>query len=442
MQEIQFLGAAGGVTGSSYLLTSDNGDKILIDCGMFQGQDDVDQINYQSFPFDVPSLKAILLTHAHLDHCGRLPLLGKQGFKGKIYTTAASADIARISLTDSVFIVSNNGNGQVLYTVGDVEKICTMFETVTYDLPIQIGELSATFRNAGHILGSASIEISDAAKKIVFSGDLGNSPEDLIPPTEQIESADIVVMESTYGDKTHLKEDVMGILQQEINQIESSNGVLLIPAFSIERTQEIIHRIGLLKNARKINPATAIFLDSPMAIEVTEVFKKYRNLYNKQLLSEKNPFDYANLIITETGEQSRKIIKHRGPKVIIAGSGMMSGGRILHHLKNYISLPTTRLLIVGYQAGGTLGKEIQEGAKSITLYNEQISVKANITVIESLSSHADQPKLLNWLYSIKNVKQVFLTHGEEESRKVLSEKIKQKGITNVILPAINQTVSL
>lgn len=441
MKTIQFFGAAGGVTGSCYLLTGDSGQTILIDLGLFQGLDDKENINANALTFDAKNLSAVLLTHAHLDHCGRIPLIIQAGFSHKIYTTLPTKQIAKLSLLDTITIAQEEKK-QPLYTVGDVEKTYACMETVSYDQAFQVGEFSITFRNAGHILGSASIEISDGNKTICFSGDLGNSPQDLIAPTEYITNADFVIMESTYGNSEHPKEDVDTLLQKEINAIEHAGGTLLIPAFSIERTQEVLHRIHNLKNTHKIEAITPVFLDSPMAIEVTEIFKQNTAFLSTELIHDQ-PFDFENLMKTKTSDESKAIYKVESPKVIIAGSGMMSGGRILHHFINYLSLPTTRILIVGYQAEKTLGREIIDGAKEVKIYHEIIPVRATITHIQSLSSHADQPKLLQWISHINHVQKVFLTHGENEQRQALAEKIKQEtNIPQIILPNRNDSYEI
>lgn len=438
MQKIQFLGASGGVTGSSYLVTVNNKETLLIDLGMFQGEDDRDNINFLPLPFDVKALKAVFVTHAHLDHCGRLPYLVKQGFGGKIYVTDPTKDIINVALQDAAAIAKGK-EGPILYTKEEVQKVCELMEAISYDTQVAVGNFSITFRDAGHILGSASLEISEDSKTLVFSGDLGNTPEDLIKPTKYINHANFVVMETTYGDKTHPQEDAVNTLQQEINQIEKTGGVLLIPAFSIERSQEIVHMIGHLKKDNKINNATSIFLDSPMAIEVTEIFKKYPELYSAELAGDINPFDFSNLKFTKTPEESKFILKTKGAKVIIAGSGMMNGGRILHHIYNYISRQTTRVLIVGYQAVGTLGREILNGAREIYIYNKHIPIRATITNLESLSSHADQPKLMQWLKAISGVEKAFLVHGDDNQRSVFSEKIKaETNIKEVIMPKMNE----
>ena len=444
MKKIQFLGATSGeVTGSSYLLTGAAGDTLLIDLGMYQGVPKTQQLNFLPLSFDPSKLTGVLLTHAHLDHCGRLPLLVKNGFTGTIYTTPATRDITYVSLLDCAAIAQNDKSDMVLYTEEEVHQTMACMKSIEYNTPTTIGKFSVVFRDAGHILGSASIEISTKTPRphtVVFSGDLGNTPQDLIRETYLIDHADAVVMESTYGDSTHPPEDVPGILQKEINAVENTGATLLIPAFSIQRTQELLHRIGHLKADSKVNADTPVFLDSPMAIKVTEIFKNYPQLYNEELSKDTQPFDFPGLKQTETVAESKRILEVPGAKVIISGSGMMSGGRIIYHLKNYISDSATRLLIGGYQAADTLGRIIEEGAKHIRIHDDTVQVNAIITKIESLSSHADQPKLLDWLRHIKGVKKVFLTHGENPQREALAGKIKSEmGIDDVLLPAKDQT---
>lgn len=444
--EITFLGASGTVTGSSYLLTNKKKENILIDCGMFQGIEGEDTLNSQPFPFSTIALEGVFVTHAHLDHCGRLPLLIKSGFNGKIYTTQATKDIMEISLMDAASIQEEEGKEEkkpILYTKEDVLELIKKVEIVQYDNSIQLGTYTITFRNAGHILGSASIEISSDSHTIIFSGDLGNSPERLIQPTEQIKKADTVIMESTYGNTTHSQENAHDTLLKEITAIENSGGVLLIPAFSIERTQEILHILSHLFEEKKISSDMPVFLDSPMAISVTEVFKKYTRLYSTELSHDKNPFNFPSLVCTPTTKESKAILDAYSPKIIIAGSGMMSGGRILHHLHNYLASPTTRVLIVGYQAVGTLGRILEEGAKNVHIYHDEIEVKATITKMEAFSSHADQPILLSWLKNIQNVEKVFLVHGEDKQRNQLSTAIKEQlHISQVFLPKKGATYEI
>jgi metallo-beta-lactamase family protein len=441
MQSIQFLGGASGeVTGSSYLLTGSGGTRVLIDFGMFQGTEDVVTWNYYSLPFKPSEVSAVILTHAHLDHCGRLPLLIFGGFKGKIYMTKPTVSLIDIILSDSAKVAESNLKFEPLYSMDEVDKVFRMVEAVEYEQKLSLKEFEIVFRDAGHILGSASIEITDTSsrEKIVFSGDLGNTPEDLVRPTESISDADYVVMESTYGDSDHPVEDVSAILQDEINTIEERDGVLLIPAFSLERTQEILHRLHHLKKDGKIRSDTPVFLDSPMGIRATLIYKAFKTYYNEEIQGHSDdPFAFEGLVVTEESRDSKEIVKALTPKVIIAGSGMMSGGRIMHHAFTYLPFASTRLLFVGYQAEETLGRQILLGSKNVRIFDKMVKVKASIREIKTLSSHADQTKLLHWLRQIKGVKKVFLIHGEEAQREALQEKIqKELRIENVYVPKI------
>lgn len=446
MRNISFLGAAGDVTGSSFLITAQNNDQLLIDFGMFQGRKEIVTLNYQPLLFKPSQLKAVVLTHAHLDHCGRLPLLVYGGFTGKIYMSAPTAALVEVVLIDAAKVSEGNMEYEPLYDLDQVQKTLEMIEVVRYDTRFVAGSFGITLRDAGHILGSSSVEIVDqnSKKKIVFSGDLGNSPEDIVRPTTYIDAADFVVMETTYGDKAHPKEDPSQILQEEIQAIERTGGVLLIPAFSLERTQEILHRIHHLKKDGKIRPDTPVFMDGPMGIRATAVFRQFREFYNEELRSHTDdPFHFEGLVVTEDPRDSKDIIKAHEPKVIIAGSGMMSGGRILHHAANYLSRETTRLLFVGYQAEETLGRRILEGAKNIVINKRSVKVRAKIREIASLSSHADQPKLFKWLEHIKGVRKVFLVHGETTQREVFAQKvIDELRINDVVLPKVGEKQSL
>lgn len=438
--KITFFGAAGTVTGSCYLLTSDKGKSILIDLGMFQGADEITKLNYEPLGFDPSTLAGVLLTHAHLDHCGRLPLLVMKGYEGKIYMTEATKMLTQLVLLDAAMVAMENREHEPMYTDANVHLLFPHIETITYDTTFTVGDFSVTFRNAGHILGSASIEIRDMSKengeKIVFSGDLGNTPEPLQQPTESISHADIVIMEATYGDRTHPAEDIPEVVRTEIASVEHSGGVLLIPAFSIDRTQELLYIIEQLKKEEKISRNIPIFLDSPMAIKVTEVYEEFRDNLSDDIVKLKgDPFVFPGLTMTASVEDSKKILRVPGAKVIIAGNGMMSGGRIWHHLINYLPLATTRLLIVGFQGDETLGKAILDGAKRVMIHGQEIDVNATVTDVPGLSAHADQPKLLAWLKKIQGVKKVFLTHGEDGARNILSQKIKEElHMEHIILP--------
>lgn len=439
------MGAAGTVTGSSYLLTPESGRPILIDLGMFQGSEEVEKLNYAGLACDASQIEGVVLTHAHLDHCGRLPILLPAGFKGNIWSTPATREITELSLLDSAKIGKEDKRKPALYDKGQVEEIVKKFKTIDYDVPFYLGSCQIVLKDAGHILGSASVVVKENNQTIVFSGDLGNTPEDLIKATEYIDGADAVVMESTYGDSTHQGENPSEIIQAEINAIEESGGTLLIPAFSIERSQEILHRISHMKRSGKIKNETPVFLDSPMAEKTTLIFERYYQLFNdelKQDFAEGDPFNFPGLVILEHRDHG-KVLEEVGGKVIIAGSGMMSGGRILSHAIEYLPRPTTRLLIVGYQAEGTLGRIILEGNKNVKIEGVEVEVKATVTETQAMSSHADQPRLLAWLKHINGVKKVIVTHGESKQRSTLADKIKTDlGIGDVVVPMMNEEISL
>lgn len=438
--KIKFLGAAGTVTGSSYVLTSDSGQSILIDLGMFQGVPAIDRLNHEPFDYDCKKLSGAVLTHAHLDHCGRLPILFSRGYKGDIWMTEATRDLTELSLLDSASIAKYSKR-KVLYDKNLAVKTIGKFKTMDYHTRVPISDFMVTIKDAGHILGSASLEIVDTKsnseiKTIVFSGDLGNSPEDLVRETETFERADVVVMESTYGDRLHPQENPAEIVTSEINTVEKSGGTLLVPAFSLERTQELLHMIMHLKKEGKVLPQTPIFMDSPMAKKATAIYASYPELFNTHVQSEMRndkAFEFPGL--------SHEIVEQPGGKVIIAGSGMMTGGRILHHAARYLPTSSTRLLIVGYQGEETLGRELVEGKRNIVIDGKVIAVAAIVSGTQAMSSHADQGQLLKWLKPISGIKKLFLTHGEDISRTILASEIKAKlGISNILLPTLNQEV--
>lgn len=452
--KLKFLGAIGEVTGSSYLLTADDGSLVVIDLGMFQGPPEVAKLSREPLAFDVGRLKAVLLTHAHLDHCGRLPLLVKAGYAGPIYMTPATKDLTELSLLDAAKVAKenqNHGGDAPLYTEEDVVKTVALIKTMGYDRDLGVAPgLTAIFHDAGHILGSASVEIKfqrgGKEETILFSGDLGNSPQDLIMPTEPVKKADVVVMESTYGDRLHTLENPTEVICQEINAVEKSGGTLLIPAFSLERTQEILHRIDHLKKSGRVKEETAVFLDSPMAAKATEIFKKHMELYNTELAHHAkldDPFEFPGLAIVEEAWQSKKITQMERAKVIIAGSGMMTGGRVMEHAITFLPNEKTRVLIVGFMAEGTLGRKLVEGEKRVMIGSVPVEVKASIRVTTVMSAHADQAKLIDWLAKIKGVTKVFLTHGEDTARQALAEKIKARlAFPEVILPKMNEEVEI
>ncbi len=445
MMKIVFLGASGTVTGSGYFLSNESGKGLLIDFGMFQRIHETPELNSSVPSIDAKNIGGVVLTHAHLDHCGRLPILIRMGYAGKIYMTKPTQLLVELALNDAVRVAEKNHN-EPLYTQDDVYQTLRQIEIIEYDQMFKVNNYAVTFRDAGHILGSASIEIKDSDATIVFSGDLGNTPQDLVRPTEYMKHADFVVMESTYGDKIHPQEDVRSILQSEVNGVEKSGGVLLIPAFSLDRTQDLLHVFNHLKKDGKIAQETSVYLDSPMGIRATAIYEEFPELYSDELKAhakEENPFHFPGLTMVEDGKESKNLQESDGPKVIIAGNGMMAGGRIMRHASVYLPYATTRLLIVGYQAEGTLGRKLLEGAKQVMIDNRTVIVRASVTEIKTMSAHADQPKLLHWLKQINGVKKVFLTHGEDVSRTALMEKIKEElHITDITLPKVDDVFTL
>ncbi|MBP9781754.1 MBL fold metallo-hydrolase [Candidatus Woesebacteria bacterium] len=441
--KIKFLGAAGTVTGSSYVVTSNSGQSILIDLGMFQGPTEIDKLNYENFDYDCARLSGAILTHAHLDHCGRIPILLPRGFKGDIWMTRPTKDLTELSLLDSAKIAKQDGK-KVLFDKELATNTFTHFKSTDYHAPVELGDFKITMYDAGHILGSASLLIEVDGQKIIFSGDLGNSPQDLVNKTETFSAADIVVMESTYGDRVHPAGEPEVTIAEQINAAEASGGMVLIPAFSLDRTQEILHILLHLKKLGKIKNETPVYLDGPMAEKATAIYLNYPNSFNSHIqddLKQGDPFTFPGLIEISTREQSQGIYQQPLPGVIIAGSGMMTGGRIVGHAAHYLPQNSTRLLIVGYQGEGTLGRQLLEGEKTVTIDDMQIAVRATVTSIETMSSHADQSQLLNWLKPIGGVKKIFLTHGEDGSRKVLSQKITSDlGIGDICLPTLNEEV--
>jgi metallo-beta-lactamase family protein len=444
------MGAAGTVTGSSYILTSGSGRSILIDLGMFQGTAEIDALNYNPYTYDCSKLVGAILTHAHLDHCGRLPILLPKGYKDKIWMTPATRDLTEISLLDSAQIAVDDKK-KILYDKNLAYKTIDRFKTEEYRTEFQVGDFAVKFRDAGHILGSATLEIEDKRpnsemKKIIFSGDLGNYPEDLVMETEMIDSADAVIMESTYGDRLHPEEDAEGMLQKEINTVESTGGALLIPCFALERTQEILHMIMHLKKEGKVKAGTPIFLDSPMAEKATMIYSDYPKLFNEHLQKDFETgmlFNFPGLEMIDKRSQSRGLHFHNGAKVIIAGSGMMTGGRIVGHAAHYLSLPTTRLFIVGYQGEETLGRELMEGKKQVVIEDTPIDVVGTVTTTHAMSSHADQQQLMDWLKHIQGVKKVILTHGEDPSRITLAKRITEDlGIQEVEMPHLHEEIEI
>ncbi|KKR48683.1 MAG: RNA-metabolising metallo-beta-lactamase [Candidatus Magasanikbacteria bacterium GW2011_GWC2_40_17] len=447
---LTFCGAAGEVTGSCYLLETNN-KKYLIDCGMFQGGEFNEDRNWNAFPFNPAEIEAVILTHAHLDHTGRLPKLIKEGFKGVIYANPATKELTRLVLLDALEIMLYNQkkNGiPLLYNQDDVEETVKLFKNVDYLEKHKLAEeVFFTFKDAGHILGSCFIVLESEGKKIIFSGDVGNTHVPIVRETANLGEADYLILESTYGNINHEDpERRIFVLQEAIVETMKRGGTLMIPAFSLERTQEILYEINNLLN-NKLIPQVPIFLDSPLAADATQVYKRYAKYFDeaaRYLIGHGDDlFNFVGLRITKTPEDSKSINEVGPPKIIIAGSGMMNGGRILHHLVRYLSDPKSRLLIISYQARGTLGRRLLNGEKKVRIYNQDVEVRAEVKAIGAYSAHADQKKLLSWIKEAKKMPgKIFLTHGDSEQAGVLQEKIKQDFNLSVEVPALGASMEI
>ncbi|MFH2013421.1 MAG: MBL fold metallo-hydrolase [Patescibacteria group bacterium] len=447
--KITFYGGAGTVTGAKYLLETKSA-KILVECGMFQGENS-DEENYKEFPFNCSEIDYVFLTHSHVDHIGMLPKLYKQGFKGRVFFTPPSLDIARLILQDSQEIMQRQAtrdNVNPVFEMEHVNGILGLAEIVDYNKKKKLNEeIYFRFQDAGHILGSAIIEIWANGKKLVFSGDLGNDPTPLLNSPKKITQADYVIIESTYGDRLH--EDRFKrkeLLENVIEENHSKRGVLMIPAFAIERTQELLYELNELVENNRI-PRIPIFIDSPLAIEITRVYKKHQKYFNKQandlIKTGDDLFNFPKLTLTEKVNQSKSINNIASPKIIIAGSGMSTGGRILFHEKLYLPDPNNTLLIISFQVRGTLGRKLSEGVKRVWIFNENVNVKAKIASIEGYSSHADQQGLYDWLNNFsKPVKKVFIVHGEEEASNALSQRVKDHLGLDTNIPKIGESFDL
>lgn len=450
--KLKFLGGAGTVTGSKILLETHN-KRILIDCGLFQGLKELRMLNWTAFPVNPESIDEMILTHAHLDHCGYIPLLVKNGFKGPIHCTSPTLNLTQIILMDSAKIqeedaeranryeYSKHKKAEPLYKIADVEEAMKKF--VTHDLHewVIIDEnIKFQFANSGHILGSAFIDLRVYDKKVIFSGDIGRTKPMLLYPPKKIHEADYIIMESTYGDRLHSMDDVKEQLLSVIEETFDRKGILMIPSFAVERTQEIIYLLHQLKEEEKL-PKMPIYLDSPMGINSTRVYidnAEWQNISHYDISRM-----YEDITFVNDFEHSRMTVHDKHPKIVIAGSGMMEGGRILHYLNNHIEEEKNTLLFVGFQGEGTRGRAILEGSKEIKFFGDYRTVKCNIRNISSLSAHGDQMEMINWLknFTEKPLK-IFLNHGELHQTDAFRVKINHELEWDVEMPKINSEYTL
>lgn len=455
--KLSFHGAVEEVTGSCFLLETAKA-KVLVDAGMKQGERMCVLKSLEAFSFDVSKIDAVVVTHAHFDHTGRLPELIKLGYKGPIYMTAPTKALADIILEDSLKIMKENAErcgDPVPYTPEDKAQAIKQMQGVGYHTELEVAEgVKVMFHDAGHILGSAyvSVDIEERVMsdgkpmRIVFSGDIGNENVPILPPTEPIHRADIVVCESTYGNTIHDPAVMRKTMLAEFAQkVLGRGGSLVIPAFSIERTQELLYELDLLLADKKI-PAVPIYLDSPMAIRATAVyrhFEQYLRFDHPMLGPDNDFFTFPTLRETMSTEESKLINDDKRAKIIIAGNGMMTGGRVLHHLKRYVSDPLSGVLVVGYQAAGTLGRRILDREKTVRIYGEEYSVKAEVLAIEAFSAHGDKEKLLRWLHPVEGkVGQVYLVHGENPVKDAFADYLRKNLSAEVIIPRLFQVFEI
>ena len=458
--ELQFFGATERVTGSLYLLRAGSS-TIVLECGLVQGDKDEEVRNRAAFPFAIDEVDAVVVSHSHIDHSGRVPLLVKQGYEGPVYTHEASKALCEIMLPDSGYLNEkeaewenrkrgNRGKSRVLplYTREDAEACIAQFRGIGYEVPTEIAQgLTLTLFDAGHILGSSivQLEYEDRGRKrtLVFSGDLGYRDAPLMDPTKRLAHADAVLMESTYGDRDHRPiNETIDELAAVFESARASQGNVLIPAFTVGRTQDLLYLMAEHFDAWNLGKWN-IFLDSPMGISATKIYSRYRHLFAAQLFEPKSDYPQLhNLYATRSVEESMAINEVESGAIIIAGSGMCTGGRILHHLRNNIWRPQCHLVIVGYQAIGTLGRRLVDGAGEIRLWGDSYRVRAQLHTIGGLSAHADQSDLMDWYASFANRPPVYLVHGEERGQKPLSEKMKAELAAPVHIARYRQKIEI
>lgn len=447
--KISFLGGAGTVTGSKTLIEAGS-KKVLVDCGLFQGLKELRKHNWEDFPLDPKSIDEVILTHAHLDHCGYLPLLVKNGFNGPIHCSLPTKRLSEIILLDSAKIQEEdaeraNTHGYTkhkkalpLYDVEDVHACMKLYSShELHEWVILDSSLKFQFLNNGHILGSCFLDLRLNGKKIFFSGDIGRAQPRLLYPPKKITETDVLIMESTYGDRTHETNDAKDALLKVILETWQRKGILMIPSFAVERTQEILFLLYLLRQEEKL-PPMHVYLDSPMGVNSTNVYKEFPEWQNISHFNISKMYDHVTFV--SSAEQSRTVVQNNKPKIVLAGSGMMEGGRILHYLNNHLEEEKNTLLFVGFQGEGTRGRAVLEGAKEIKFFGEYRKVRCQVREITSLSAHADQMEMIEWMRNIEMAPtHVFLNHGEPHQTDSLRQKIEYELGWTAIIPKMNES---
>ena len=449
--EITFLGATGTVTGSRYLVTSGR-TRILVDCGLFQGLKQLRLRNREPFPVDPASIDAVVLTHAHLDHTGYLPLLIRNGFRGPIYATPATRDLCSILLPDSGHLqeeeareanrhgYSKHDPALPLYTREDAEAALPSFRDLPIGVSLDLGGLSVTLHEAGHLLGSATAELRDLHSSVVFSGDLGRPNDPLLPPPARIPAADFVVMESTYGDRRHSGVAPLDELAEIVQRTAARGGSVLIPSFAVGRAQTLLYMLHQLKRSSR-TAWMPIYLDSPMASSATDVFRRHPEAY--RLSAEECEEAFRVAIPVESVAESREVDAMRYPRIVISASGMATGGRVLHHLKAMGPDPRNTILFAGFQAAGTRGAAMVAGAESVKIHGSYVPIRAEVRSLDNLSTHADADELLGWLGGLElPPREVFVTHGEPVASDALRHRIEEQFGWACRVPEYRERVSL
>ena len=472
--KVTFLGATKTVTGSNFLVEG-AGKKFLVDCGMYQGSAADEYENEEPFVYDVNEIDFMILTHAHIDHSGRIPKLYNDGYRNKVYATKATCDLCSIMLPDSGHIQEmevewknkkreRKGEKPLppLYTAEDAARCLEIFSPVKYDQIVDLDEnIQARFNDAGHMLGSAIVEIwvteNGKTEKIVFTGDLGNNDIPLLSPPTMISDADYLVMESTYGNRLHIRnDDKANMFLDIVYETLEKGGTVVIPSFAVGRTQEILFELNKIKEEKhseefykkyKKLMSVPVYVDSPLAISATEVFRENTDLFNEEtqkvINSGDNPLEFSGLKFTRTADESKELNASNESAIIISASGMCEVGRIKHHLKHHLWEPNSTILFVGYQAPGTLGRKLVDGEKKVKIFGEEIAVNARIEYIEGYSGHADQEGLLNFVYSFTNPpKHIFLVHGEPEGQLVLKQKLEENTNIPITIPSFGESYEL
>lgn len=432
--KLRFLGATGTVTGSRYLLEQDH-TRVLIDCGLFQGVKNIRSRNWKPFLVNPESIDAVVLTHAHLDHSGYLPRLMREGFKGPIYCTEATHELADILLADSAHLqeedayhanrhgYSKHHPAEPLYTRDDAERVMKQFRAVSLHKAFSIGPLTFRLTPAGHILGAACVRVENGSRSITFSGDVGRPHDEVMRAPAPLADTDYLVLESTYGDRRHPEEETRSVLAAIVKETVAKGGTLMLPAFAVGRAQLLTYLLTDMERAQDL-PQVPIYLDSPMAIDVAAVFRKHHEEH--RLSSQQCEHMCSSIIYTRSKEESQKLALNPHPKIIIAGAGMLNGGRILHHLKAFGGDWRSTLIITGYQAEGTRGAALLRGVTTLRIYGEEIPIKCRIEQMENLSAHADYQELIDWVRPLQAPRQVFITHGEPVAADSLRQKLEHQ----------------